>query len=239
MDISQKIALVTGASTGIGAATARLLTKEGAKVALVARSTDKLGALSKELPGSFVVTADLSDEKEVRRAVREVVSHYKGIDILVNNAGRGYSASIEKISLKNFRHLFELNLIAPLIAMQDVIPEMRKRGGGVIVNVSSNLSHMSLPNLGGYSSLKRALNGLGLTAGEELKSDHISVVTVYPSVTDTEFAKNILREASDVRPYYQRDHLPKADSAEYVAQKIVQGIKSGTPEVYVHDWMEK
>ena len=103
---------------GIGEAVARLLTKKGAKVALIARSKGKLEKLSKELPDSLVVVCDMTDPAAIKRMVKEVVNHYRKIDILINNAGRGYDASIEDTNVKTFSELFKLDLAGPLIAMQ-------------------------------------------------------------------------------------------------------------------------
>ena len=102
MNVQNKVAIVTGASSGIGLATARLLANRGAKVALVSRSKEKLDALSKEIPDSFAVPADMSKIFEIKRMVRQVDGHYGKIDILINNAGQGYDATIERIDFDTF-----------------------------------------------------------------------------------------------------------------------------------------
>src|SRR5207253_1933120 len=99
---------------------------------------------------------------------------------LINNAGQGYDAMIEKINSKTYHYIFDLDVVGPLIAMQEVIPLMHEQGGGAIVNISSGTALMSLPSMGAYSSLKRALVGLSLTANEELKNENISVSVVFP-----------------------------------------------------------
>lgn len=238
MNVKNKVAIVTGASSGIGLATATLLTKHGAKVALVARSQGKLEHLSKELAGSFVRPTDMTDETEVRKMVQEVVRHFRRIDILVNNAGRGYDAPIEKIKPEKFRELFQLDVVGPLITMQSVIPYMRKQGGGVIINISSGTSLMVLPNMSAYSSVKRALNGISLTAREELAKDNISVSLVYPYITLTDFDKNMMGRSKFIETPDEDDRLPPPDKAEYIAEKILQGIKTGEAEIFAHDWMK-
>lgn len=239
MQIRGKVAIVTGASSGIGLATAKLLTKEGAKVALVARSKEKLERISKELPGSFVVVCDMAKEPEIKEMVRKVFAHFGQIGILVNNAGQGYDAMLEKTDLKTFRNLFELDLAGPFLAMQKVIPIMKKQKEGAIINVSSGSALMALPNMGAYSSLKRALAQISLTAAEELKKDNIKVGVIYPYITLTDFEKNTIKEES--RPEWQPENgsgFKPPDSAEFVAEKILEGIKSGTSEIFVHDWMK-
>lgn len=239
MNVGNKVAIVTGASSGIGLATARLLTNHGAKVALVARSQEKLERLSKELAGSFVRPTDMTDETEVRKMVQEVVRHFRRIDILINNAGRGYDAPIEKIKPEKFRELFQLDVVGPLVAMQAVLPYMRKQGSGVIINISSGTSLMALSNMSAYSSVKRALNGISLTAREELAKDNISVSLIYPYITLTDFDKNMMGEEGEfIETPGEDNRLPPADKAEYIAEKILHGIKTGEAQIFAHDWMK-
>jgi len=234
-----KIAIVTGASSGIGLATASLLSKNGAKIALVARSTDKLNKLAQELPGSFVITADMTKETEIKEMVKKTKDHFGRIDILINNAGQGYDASVEKTRIQAFRQLFDLDVIGPLIAMQEVIPIMREQKGGQILNVSSGTALMYLPNMGAYASLKRALAHLSLTAREELKKDNIIVGVIYPYITLTNFEKNTIKEITAETAWQEEGELQPPDTAEYVAEKILEGIKSQAAEIFVHDWMKK
>jgi short-subunit dehydrogenase len=237
MIVKDKIAIVTGASSGIGLATAKLLTNRGAKVALVARSRGKLVKLSKELPGSFVAVADMAVEKDIKNMVKKVLGHFGRIDILVNNAGQGYDAQIENINIKTFHQVFDLDLVGPLAAMQQVIPIMRGQGGGVIVNISSGTALMYLPNMGGYSSLKRALASISLTAREELKKDKTIVSVVYPYITMTDFEKNTIKHGRiEWSEGGGSPHPP--DTAEYVAEKILEVIKSEKAEQLAHDWMK-
>lgn len=193
MKVKNKVAIITGASSGIGLATAQLLSQEGARVVLAARSLDKLQKLSKELPGSLVVQADMTKEEDVKKMVHEALKRFGKIDILVNNAGRGYDAFIEEIDTAKFKELFSLNLLGPVLAMQQVLPIMKKQGEGVIINISSGTALMALPGMSAYSSLKRALVGISLTAREELKNDGISVSVIYPYITATAFEKNTIK----------------------------------------------
>ena len=238
MDVKNKIVIVTGASSGIGLATAKLLTERGAKLALVSRSKEKLEKLSKELSESIAIPADMTKPTEIKRMVEQTRDHFGRIDILVNNAGQGYYATLEKTDLDVFHHIFDLNLAGPLVAMQQVIPIMRRQGQGAIINISSGTALMHLPNLGVYSSSKRALAGLSLTAREELKKDNIIVGVVYPYITLTNFGKNTIREPQDENRLQEGNPIP-GDTAEYVAQKILEGIETGDAEIFAHDWMKK
>jgi short-subunit dehydrogenase len=207
----------------------------------VARSKDKLEKLSKELPGSAVFPADMSDEKAVKKMIGEVEGKFGGIDILINNAGRGYDSPVEFIDTAEYRKIFDLNVMGSLVAMQAVIPAMRKRGGGAIVNISSGTALMYIEEMGAYSSSKRALGGITLTARQELAKDKIAVSIVYPYITLTDFEKNTLRgkniEAVPVEEMTKG--RPPADTAQFVAEQILEVIKSGEPERYAHNWMKK
>ncbi len=241
MDIKGKVAIVTGASSGIGLATAKLLSSKGAKIALVARSKDKLEKLAKELPEAIALTADISKVEEAKNMIKQTYEHFGRIDILVNNAGRGYDVPVEKTDIEIFHYLFDLDVVGPLVAMKEATPIMRRQGGGTIVNVSSGTALMYLPDNGPYSALKRALAQISLTARIELEKDKIVVSVVYPYITLTDFEKNTIKDASlqvqQETPEAQ-EAFSKADPPEYTAQRIVEGIESGEAEIFGHDWMK-
>lgn len=239
MEVADKVALITGASAGIGMETARLLWNDGAKLAISARSKDKLDRLAEELPGSEVFAADMEDERAVRELVSKVHAKFGRLDILINNAGRGMDGPLESIDIAKYRKLIELNLIGPLAAMQAAIPIMRKQGGGAIVNISSGTALMYAPRLSGYSATKRALNGLSLTARNELAQDKIVVSVVYPYVTKSDFYQNLVFDGEDRRSADQvvAGRAP-ADSSAYVAGLIRAVIRSGDAEIFAHDWMK-
>lgn len=240
MKIDGKIVIVTGASSGIGLATARLLTQKGAKVALASRSKDKLDIIAKTLKDSIVVVTDMTSMQAIQTMIKKVKDHFGRIDVLINNAGQGYDSPVEKIKSDIFHNIFDLDVIGPLIAMQEVIPIMRHQREGVIVNISSGTALMYLSNMSAYSSMKRALVGISLTAREELKKDNISVSVVYPYITATSFEKHTIKESEEeeVSEVGSNFQLPKADSAEYIAEKILYAIESKDAEVFAHDWMK-
>ena len=225
MDIKGKVAIVTGVSSGIGKVTAQLLREKGATVVGVSRHGP--------------VVADMTKLADIQKFVADAVKQYGRIDILVNNAGRGYDAAIEFTDTKTLQGIYELDVIGPLLAMQAVIPVMRKQGGGAIVNISSATALMALPNMGGYSSLKRALVGLSLTAAAELKKDHITVSVVYPYSTDTNFEKNTVKGKEIPFAWSGGGNLPPPDPPERVAAKILEAIETGKEEIIVHEWNKK
>jgi len=238
MEVSDKVVIVTGTSGGIGLATARLLAERGARLALVARSRDKLEMLAGELQGSVAIPADMTKTDEIADMIAETEKHFGRIDVLVNNAGQGYDASIEQIDVETFRYIFELDVVGPLVAMQCVTPVMRRAGGGAIVNVSSGLALMAIPGMSPYSSAKRALVGLSLTAREELRDDGIAVSVVYPYSTLTDFEANTIKAGEGEEPEQDGGGRFPPDTADYVAQKILEAIETGEAEVFAHDWMK-
>lgn len=237
MIVQDKVAIVTGASSGIGEATAKILSAHGAKVVLAARSKDKLDELSKTLKDSFSVPTDVKELSALKNLVKQTIEHFGRLDILVNNAGLGYDIAVEKIDPSLYTELFQINLLAPLILMQEAIPHMRQAGEGSIVNVSSGTSLMNIPNLAAYSSLKRALNGVSLTARSELEKDNIKVSIVYPYITNTNFGKNVMSGPRTESPQSTDEVLPAGDPPELVAEKILEIIESGEAEILAHDWM--
>lgn len=231
MEIQGKVAIITGASSGIGLAAARLFAQHGAKVALVARSTEKLTALAAELPASMAITADMSDETAVQNMIKQVHEHYGRIDILVNNAGRGMHVPMEQANLQSYRQLFELNLFGVLVAMQAVIPIMRQQRDGVIINISSGLSKRIVPGVGPYASTKYALNAITLTARQELAPDNIRVGLMIPGRTATNFSQNFIQTQANPRPVGTAPAM-QMDTAEHVAEKILEAVQTEAAEVY-------
>src|SRR5579872_964784 len=235
MKIQDHVFIVTGASSGIGFSTAEVLAQKGAKVALLARTKSILEELSKKLPGSLPLVADMTDFDGVRKAVKRVHEHYGRIDGLINNAGRSYAATVEEIDPKLFDEIFHLNVLGPIIAMQAVIPIMRAQRAGGIVNVNSGTAFMTIPAYSVYSSSKRALLGFTLTARAELEKDGIVVSEIYPFITATNFGKNRMGNTLGAPP----THYAEGDKPEYVASLIVQAIEEGGAQYFANERLRK
>ncbi len=234
MEIRGTVAIITGASAGIGLTTARLFAEHGARVALAARSSDKLAVLAGELQDSFAIPTDMRDVASVERMVRAVHDHYGRIDLLVNNAGQGMYMPVERIDLAQYREIMELNLFGPLRAMQAVIPIMRAQGGGMIVNISSDVAKKQIPGIGAYASTKSALNTLTLTARAELAADNIRVSVMAPNLTATGFGRNAItsqtRNPGAWPADTRRPGMPIPDPVEKVAAKILEAVQSEVAE---------
>jgi short-subunit dehydrogenase len=238
MELKDKVVLVTGASMGIGLATARAAAAAGAKVVLAARSSDKLTQLAEELrregSAALVVPTDMRNQTEVKQLIEMTVHHFGQIDVLINNAGQAVAGTITDLDLEAYRQVIELNVFGPIYALQASVPQMRAQGGGIIINVSSMVSKMSIPGLGGYASTKAALNMLSNTARGELAADNIRVITVYPRMTSTDFGRNSIgnRQMRQQQRGNARSDMV-IDTPEFVAQKILDAIQQEPAEQYM------
>jgi NAD(P)-dependent dehydrogenase (short-subunit alcohol dehydrogenase family) len=230
MQIDGKVVIVTGASGGIGLATAHLLGARGAKVVLAARNEEALRAAEAEIPGSLAIVADIRRAEDVKALAMRTVEQFGRVDCLVNNAAQDFNAAVEEIDPDDYRAILELNLIGALAAMQAVIPIMRRQGSGAIVNVSSGTTKMILTGSAGYSSSKAALNHLSLVAREELAPDGIAVSVIYPYITATDLEKNAIGADPDWNGTLPPG-IPPADPPEKVAEAILSLLESGEAEL--------
>jgi short-subunit dehydrogenase len=238
MDIAGKVCIITGASEGIGLATARIFAAAGAKVVLAARSKEKLavaaGDLKRQGREAFSIPTDMRDPEAVERLIEQTNEHYGRIDILINNAGQAAAGNVAEVKVEDFRAIWELNVLGVLYAIQAVAPKMRLTGGGLIINVSSMVTKMNLPGLGAYAATKAALNQLSATGRVELAGENIRVLTVYPRLTATDFGAHSLGNRV-VRQQQRAGGASKmvVDSPEYVAEKILNAAREEPAEQYM------
>jgi len=228
-ELAGRVALVTGASSGIGEATAREFAKEWARVALFARREDRLEAVAdgirREGGQAMVCAGDVTDPGSVQAAVQNVLAQWKRVDLLVNNAGRGLAAPFEAVTAQEFRDLVEVNLIGVLTATQAVLPTMLKQNAGHIFNVSSVIGRRGMPFRSAYSATKFGLVGLTECLRQELQGTGVHVSLVYPIFTTTEF------HDVEVKKVEPRRFGP-VQSAEQVAKAVVRCARHPRPEVY-------
>ena len=225
-----KVALVTGASSGIGEATARALASRGAAVALAARSEERLGFLVREISAAggqaLAVKTDVADEDSAGGAVERTVGEFGALDILVNNAGLGLSGRVAELRPEDLRYVFDVNLLGPLNCVQAALPHMER--GGRIINVSSVVGKRAIPKVGGYCATKFALNALSEALRVEVADRGITVTSVYPGTTQTAFRENSRRTKDEKRGW-----RPGGVTPEKVAEKISAAAESGGRDVYV------
>jgi NAD(P)-dependent dehydrogenase (short-subunit alcohol dehydrogenase family) len=198
MNPEGKIVLITGASSGIGAAAARTFADAGAAVVLAARTASALDELAASLPGRpLVQPTDMSDAAQVQALVARTLDERGRLDILINNAGIGLRGPLETLDPANLERVLAVDVFGPLYAMQAAIPAMRQQGRGQIINVSSVLGVLPLPGVGGYSAAKAMLESLSTTLRMELHGSGIALTTLRPSTTRTPFAERRLGQGRE------------------------------------------
>lgn len=195
-----RVALVSGASSGIGEATAEVLAAEGARVAVAARRDDRLHALATRIGKgggeALVVTADFAEEAQAQRAVAETEQHFGRLDILVNNAGVMYLEPVDSADLGRWRHMLELNVLGLVAATQAALTGMRARHGGHIVNVSSTAGRIAAASAAGYAATKFGVVGFSEALRKEVYKDNIRVTVIEPGVVETELRDHIAHAAT-------------------------------------------
>ena len=188
--IEKRIAVVTGGSKGIGRAIALSLVKAGAQVAITARNEEDLAEATSQLNqhGKAVgYVCDVRDYEQVKSTIARVAADLGGVDILVNNAGVGIFASVESTSVEDFRTVLETNVFGVFYCCHEVIPVMKRRGGGYIINISSLAGTNAHPNMAAYNASKFGLNGFSEALMQEVRHDGIKVSYIMPGSVNTEF----------------------------------------------------
>jgi len=188
--LSGKVAVVTGGNRGIGRGVAEALTREGANVALTARSLPNAEQAAREVGGSARGYAcDVRAYEAVQRLFGAVERDFGGCDILVNNAGIGVFAPVVEMDPDDWRAMIETNLNGPFYCCHEAIPQMKRRGGGYIFNISSLAGKNPIPNGAGYNATKFGLNGFSEAMMMEVRYDGIRVSYLMPGSVATEFGR--------------------------------------------------
>lgn len=193
--LAGKVALVTGASSGIGEAAALALAEAGVTVAVSARRTDRLESLVERITAAggnaLALASDMAVEAEAFKAVDDTVARLGRIDILVNSAGMIQSGGVESLSLDEWRRVIDINLLGTLYTCKAAIPHMKAAGGGDIINISSTAGRKAGALFGSYCTSKFGLTGLTEGLRQEVGGAGIRVCIIEPGATETEVAGNI------------------------------------------------
>ncbi len=222
----EKVAIVTGSSSGIGYETSLALARDGFYTFATVRNSKKaekiLQVAKKENLNIEIIELDVDDEKSISAAIEKIISKKQRIDVLVNNAGWGLFGSVEDVSMKDFRAQFETNFFGIISIIQKVAPIMRKQGSGVIVNVSSVAGRIGFPGSPAYISSKFALEGLSESLRYELGQFGVKIIIIEPGVIKTNFFSSMkIAELKPDSPYKE------------ITEKVIMGIKMmaelGTP----------
>jgi NADP-dependent 3-hydroxy acid dehydrogenase YdfG len=193
--LAGRIALVTGASSGIGEAAAIALAEAGASVAISARRADRLEALAKKIEATgakaLILPGDVVDEAVATAAVEKTIAHFGKLDILVNSAGIMHMGHIETTDLAEFRRVMDVNLMGTVYTSKAAIKPMKAQGHGDIVNISSQAGRKTGPMVGAYAASKHALNAMSDSMRQEVGGHGIRVCVLMPGATTTEVATSI------------------------------------------------
>jgi NADP-dependent 3-hydroxy acid dehydrogenase YdfG len=225
-DLADHVAIVTGASSGIGEATAEALADEGASVVLAARRADELETLADRIESgggdALVVPTDVTEEDDIDSLVETVTDEYGRIDILVNNAGVMLVEPLERASRENLRQMVEVNLLGLMTLTHAVLPVMQDQEGGHIVNVSSVAGRRTAANFSGYNATKFGVNAFTEAVRKEVTSQNIRTTVVEPGAVDTELPTHITDE--QVLERFAEMDMPMLEPAD-IARSVVYATR--------------
>jgi 3-oxoacyl-[acyl-carrier protein] reductase len=231
LPLQDHVALVTGASRGIGRAVARALAARGAAVALVARDAARLAEVVGEIQAAggraLALPADLADDAALARLIPRVMEQFGKLTLLVNNAGIGIYGPFEKVENEVWDRVMRLNARAPFILCREAIAPMRAAGGGAIVNIASVVGIKGYVNQAAYTASKHAMMGFSKVLAQEVKPDRIRVHTICPGGVDTDMA-------GQARPDLDRSILIQPEAiAEVVVFLLTLGGNAMIDDVHI------
>jgi NADP-dependent 3-hydroxy acid dehydrogenase YdfG len=228
--LEDKIVLITGAASGLGAATAKVMLANGAKVALVDRQADKLEATRQELDPhgerTLALTFDICDQNAVQQGINQIIDRFGGLDVLVNNAGTDKTLPIEELTVEDWERVIATNLTAPFVLSKLALPALRK-SRGQIVNIASTAARRCWPNASAYHASKFGLVGLSHALHAELRPHQIRVTTVIVGGMKTPFLLDRF-EGLDLTKLQD-----PANVAEAVRMALTMPAESVIPEIMV------
>lgn len=241
ISLADKVVVITGGSRGLGLVMARQLARQGARLALIARSRSELDEARRQVEalGGKVLTiaCNVGVRDDIVAAMDLIRDHYGHVDVLINNAGVIQVGPLEHMRIEDFKESLDVHFWGPLYAIWTVLPHMRERGEGRIVNISSVGGKVAMPHLLPYCAGKHALAGLSEGLGHELRKDGIWVTTVYPGLMRTGSPRNIDVKGQRDKEYTWfalGDSLPLLTiDAERAARRILDACRRGQPRLTI------
>jgi NAD(P)-dependent dehydrogenase (short-subunit alcohol dehydrogenase family) len=243
IDFEGRSVVITGGSRGLGLVLARRLVAEGARVCLLARDGEELGRAAEQLrriredAAVMTIRCDVRDRDDVNAAVETILTKWHAVDVLINNAGVIQVGPLEHMTQRDFDNAMATHFSGPLYTMQALIPSMRRRAFGRIVNISSIGGRVAVPHLAPYSASKFALAGLSDAVRSELDQYGIRVTTVSPGLMRTGSPRNAEvkgRHKAEYAWFAIADSLPGMSvSADRAAREIIEACRYGEPELTI------
>jgi uncharacterized protein len=235
--LTGKNIIITGASGGIGAEIARLCAARGANLVLLARSIDKLEILKKELQSAYAINVhaqqlDVSDTEAIKAVFFEVLSDIRYADILVNNAGFGIFDYAHEAKIDDIKSMFDVNVVGLMACTTMVLPGMKQRRSGHIINIGSQAGKIATPKSSVYSATKHAVLGYTNSLRMEVADDNIFVTSVNPGPIATKFF-----DVADKQGTYVKNVKRYMLKPEYVAKQVVDRMMTTTREINLPRWM--
>ena len=227
-NIQGKVVVITGASSGLGEATARLLSAEGASVALGARRIDRLQSLAKELSGkggkALAIATDVADCDEVKTLVDTALQTFGRIDVMINNAGLMPQSLLERLKIDEWNRMIDVNLKGVLYGIAAALPRMKQQKSGHFINVSSVAGHRVGPGFAVYAATKHAVRALSEGLRQEVKPYNIRTTVISPGAVATELPNSVSDPDAGARlcKFYAEVAIPAASFARAVAFAISQ-----------------
>jgi len=240
MDIKDKVVIITGASSGIGEATALKLAGNGAKVVLTARRKDRLKTLKERIEAkhgeAIVVTGDVTKKSDFEKLVNETISTYGTIDVLINNAGLMPLSYVNKLKTDEWEQMVDVNLKGVLNGVAAVLPTMIEKQGGHIINISSSAAHNYFPGGAVYCATKAAVKMFSEGLRQELAPKYgINVTSIEPGAVSTELMDTITDEdiKSQMKDMQKMTPLEAEDIAEAIYYALAQPARTNINDVYI------
>ncbi len=229
--LASKVAIVTGASRGIGRAISVALAQEAATVVLAARSIQKLQETADQVTKAGgkaeIVVTELTEEESIKDLVKVTHEKFSRLDILVNNAGVTHSAKLEETATEDWERCMQVNVRAPFILCREALPLLKKSQAGYIINIASVVGVKGYPLQSAYTSSKHALRGMTISLAEELKGSNIRVHLLCPGGVDTELVQK-------VRPDIKKDELMQPEEiAELVLYLVTHKGNAVIDELHI------
>jgi NAD(P)-dependent dehydrogenase (short-subunit alcohol dehydrogenase family) len=245
-NLSGKTAVITGASKGLGKAMALALGSAGANIALVSRDADQLNEVHRAVQSvggkAAIFPADVSEEEQVRKLERDVIATFTDVHILINNAGINLRKQLVEFTLEEWRRVLDTNLTSVFLMCRSFVPHMRSRGYGRIINLTSIMSHVSIPGRSAYSASKTALLGLTRALALELASEGITVNGISPGPFATEMNSNLIQNPEINQQFISKIPVGRWGRVEEIGQLALYlcseaaGFVTGTDIVIDGGW---